>query len=522
MKYLLSNVKVPLSEPQEDLKPVIARKLGLSPKNFSYEVVRRSIDARKGEGYWIYRVLIDAEKTLFSKDVLPYLPANPLLIPRGKWSYRPVVVGLGPAGLFASLILARSGAKPIILERGKKVEDRRKDIDSLRKDGILDPESNVSYGEGGAGTFSDGKLNTGVKSPFSRFVLEEFVKHGAPQDILIDAKPHIGSDFLPKIMTSFRKELLSLGSDILFSSKLMDLEEKKDGLLLKYQTSDNILHSLETKTCLLAYGHSPFDTALMLQKRGLLFVPKDYSIGLRLEVPQKDIDTSNYHENYGKSPLPPSSFQSVTHLPSGRSLYSFCMCPGGEVVNSSSDLETIVTNGMSENARKKENGNAAMLVSLRVDDYSKGDPLDGYRYREYFEKKAFRKEKPYFAPISKLGDFLHDSFSSSLGSVSPSYKPGFYFSNFQDCLPSFALDSLKNGIKILRNLQSFYKNDDIILTGIETRSSSPVRIPRNENFESSIHGLYPLGEGASFAGGITSAAIDGVKVALKVLDGTLN
>lgn len=522
MKYLLSNVKIPLAKPQEDLKPAIAKKIGLSPRSFSYEVMRRSIDARKGEGYWIYRVLMDTEKDLFSKDASPYLPEKPLSVPRGKWIYRPVVIGLGPAGLFASLILARSGAKPIILERGKNVAERRKDIDALREEGILDPESNVSYGEGGAGTFSDGKLNTGVKSPYARFVLEEFVKHGAPKDILIDAKPHIGSDLLPQIMISFREELLSLGSDILFSSKLIDLEEKKDGLLLKYQTNDNVPHSLETKSCLLAYGHSPFDTALMLQRRGLLFVPKDYSIGLRLEVPQKDIDISNYHENYSKSYLPPSSFQSVTHLSNGRSLYSFCMCPGGEVVNSSSDLETVVTNGMSENARSKENGNAAMLVSLRVDDYFKGDPLDGYRYREYFEKKAFRKDKPYFAPVSKLGDFLRDSLSSSLGNVSPSYKPGFYFSNFKECLPAFALDSLKEGIQSLRNLQSFYKNDDIILTGIETRSSSPVRIPRNENFESNIHGLYPLGEGASFAGGITSAAIDGVKVALKVLDGTLN
>lgn len=519
MKYFLSNVKIPLFEKEENLKWAIAKKIGLSPKNFSFEIVRRSIDARKQEGCWVYRVLLDSELLISSKDVTPYLPEEPLFVPKRDWPYRPVIIGFGPAGLFTALILARSGAKPIILERGKNVEDRKKDIDLLREKGIFNPSSNVSYGEGGAGTFSDGKLNTGVKSPFAHFILEEFVKHGAPKDILIDAKPHIGSDLLPKIMTSFREELLSLGTDILFSSTLVDLEEKRDGLLLKYRSEDNTLHSLSTKACFLAYGHSPFDTALMLQKRGLIFVPKDYSIGVRLETHQKDIDLSNYHKNYGKTSLPPSSFQSVIHLSSGRSLYSFCMCPGGEVVNSSSDSETIVTNGMSENARSKENGNAAMLVSLRVEDYFKGDVLDGYRYREYFEKKAFKKEKPYFAPISKLKDFLDDRVSTYLGSVSPSYKPGYYFSDFKDCLPSFAIASLKEGLESLKDLQSFYKNDDIILTGIETRSSSPVRISRNEKFESNIHGLYPIGEGASFAGGITSAAIDGVKVALKVLDG---
>lgn len=519
MKYFLANVKIPLSEKEENLKWAISKKVGLSPKNFSFEVVRRSIDARKREGYFVYRVLLDSEFPVCSKDITPYLPEEPFSISQKDWPYRPIIIGFGPAGLFAALILARSGAKPIILERGKCVEERKKDIDLLREKGVFNPSSNVSYGEGGAGTFSDGKLNTGVKSPFAHFVLDEFAKHGAPKDILIEAKPHIGSDLLPKIMTSFRKELLSLGSDILFSSELVDLEEKRDGLLLTYRGEDGALHSLDTKACFLAYGHSPFDTALMLQKRGLIFAPKDYSIGVRLEVHQKDIDLSNYHENYGKTPLPPSSFQSVIHLSSGRSLYSFCMCPGGEVVNSSSDSETVVTNGMSENARNKENGNAAMLVSLRVDDYFKGDALDGYRFREYFEKRAFKKEKPYFAPISKLEDFLDDRVSRHLGSVFPSYKPGFYFSDFKDCLPSFAIASLKEGLESLKELQAFYKNDDIILTGIETRSSSPVRIPRNENFESNIHGLYPIGEGASFAGGITSAAIDGVKVALKVLDG---
>ncbi|HBB05050.1 MAG TPA: hypothetical protein DCZ41_00385 [Firmicutes bacterium] len=519
MKYLLSNIKIPLSAKEETLPEAIAKKIGLSPKSFSFEIVRRSIDARKQEGYWVYRVLLESKKPLFSKDAAPYLPEAPLLIEKKHWSYRPVVIGFGPAGLFASLVLARSGAKPIILERGKNVDERKKDIERLRNNGVFDPNSNVSYGEGGAGTFSDGKLNTGVKSPFAHFILEEFVKHGAPKAILIDAKPHIGSDLLPQIMTSFRKELLSLGADILFSSQLMDLEEKRNGLLLKYKGEDGLLHSLDTKTCFLAYGHSPFDTAKMLQKRGLAFVPKDYSIGVRLEVHQKDIDVSNYHENYGKTPLPSSSFQSVIHLSNGRSLYSFCMCPGGEVVNSSSDVGTVVTNGMSENARNKENGNAAMLVSLRVEDYFKGDMLDGYRYREYFEKKAFKREKPYFAPISRLRDFLDDRVSSHIGSVSPSYRPGFYFSDFKDCLPSFALHSLKEGLLSLMELQPFYKNDDIILTGVETRSSSPVRIPRNENYESNIHGLYPIGEGASFAGGITSAAIDGVKVALKVLDG---
>lgn len=516
MKYLVKNVRVPLLLGEDRLGDAIASKIKTDPALFSYEVARRSIDARRKEGYWIYRVLVETNVPLKGGDIEPYLPEKPIDVPKNPLSFRPVIVGFGPSGLFAALVFARSGNPPIVLERGKDVGLRKKDIDALREMGVLDEESNVSYGEGGAGMFSDGKLNTGVKSPFCRFILEEFVKHGAPSSILIDAKPHIGSDLLPKVMKSFREELKRLGTDILFSSKLVDLEERKSDILLRYQ-KDGAVHSLSTEACLLCYGHSPFDTALMLQKRHLFFVPKDFSIGVRYEVSQRAIDKSNYHDFYGKTPLPSSSFQSVAHLKSGRALYSFCMCPGGEVVNSSSERGSVVTNGMSEYDRNKENGNAALLVSLRVEDYFKGDPLDGYRYREYYEKKAFLAEKPYFAPVVRVGDFLKGKETRTLGTVLPSYRPGFYLSSLEDCLPPFALEGLREGIKSLQGMQSFYRVEDAILTGIETRSSSPVRIPRNERFESNIHGLYPVGEGASFAGGITSAAIDGTKVALSIL-----
>ena len=517
MRYIVSNIKLPLRLSEDDLTDAIARKIGLSPKSFSYEIYRRSIDARREEGNFVYRAIVDTQKEIAGKDIAAYLPIEPVLIPSKKLGYRPIVIGLGPSGLLASLVLARSGNKPIILERGKNVDDRAYDIGLLKTKGILNPESNVCYGEGGAGTFSDGKLHTGVKSPYIRFVLEEFVKHGAPKDILIDANPHIGSDLLPGVMRSFRDELLSLGADILFSSKFVDIEEKNNGLEIYYEDEMHSRHSLFTEACLLAYGHSPFDTALMLERKGLKFIPKDFSIGLRIEFPQESIDRANYHEFYGKAALPPSSFKSVTHLRNGRSVYSFCMCPGGEVVNSSSEEGTIVTNGMSKRARDLTNGNAAILVNLKVDDYFKGDPLDGYRYREYYEAKAYRKDKPYFAPASRLGDFLRDIRSESFGVLSPSYKPGVYFSSFDECLPPFAIDSLREGIENLRKTQSFYRFNDAILTGIETRSSSPARIPRDENGMSSIRGLYPIGEGASYAGGITTSAADGVAIALKIL-----
>ncbi len=517
MKYLLSNVKVPLGA-SDDLKNVIAHKIGLPPKSFTYDIYRRSLDVRRHEGYWVYRVLVDAPEPPRSRDATPFLPAAPVTISQRPLSFRPIVVGLGPSGLFASLILARSGNPPIILERGKDVDKRKMDIEALRERATLNNESNVCYGEGGAGTFSDGKLHTGVNSPYGRFVLEEMVKHGAPKDILIDSNPHIGSDLLPAMMKSFREELLSLGADILFSSKFADLETTKDGLLIKYLDDEGTAHRLTTKACLLAYGHSPFDTAKMLQSKGLSFVPKDFSLGVRIEFKQADIDRINYREFYGKTPLPASSFHSVSHLSSGRSVYSFCMCPGGEVVNSSSEEGSVVTNGMSKRDRALENGNAALLVNLRVDDYFKGDALDGYRYREFYERKAYRAEKPYFAPSSRLADFLKGQPSASFGSVTPTYQPGVYLSSFNDCLPSFTLDALREGIGRLSEFQAFYRDIDAVITGVETRSSSPVRIPRNERFESNIPGLFPIGEGASFAGGITSAAIDGVTVAMKIVE----
>lgn len=520
MKYLLSNIKLSFDQKETKLNEIISKRLKLSQKDFSYEILRRSIDARRNEKSYIYRLIIDTEKSIkLDKDISLYKGDIPLFIPKIKLPYRPVVIGLGPSGLFASLVLARSGNPPIILERGKPVEERIKDIELLRKGLSFNPNSNVCYGEGGAGAYSDGKLNTGVKSPFNRFVLEEFVSKGAPKDILYDFRPHIGSDLLPLVLKSFREELLSLGSDILFSTLFTSLEEKKDGSLrISYLDKDGITHYLSTKALFLAYGHSPYETAKMLQEKGLKFLPKPFSMGVRFEVLQKEIDDINYHKLNEKYSLPPSSFRSATHLANGRGVYSFCMCPGGEVVNSSSEEGSLVVNGMSKRARNEKNANAAILVDVKVDDYFKGNPLDGYLFREHYERRAFCKEKSYFAPFSTLSSFLNEDDKNSIKTVCPSYLPGVYPSLFNGLLPDFVLNSLKQGFPKLAKDQSWYKNGDAILTGIETRSSSPARIYRDSFGESNIKGLYPIGEGASFGGGITSSAIDGVKVVMSLLE----
>jgi uncharacterized FAD-dependent dehydrogenase len=518
MKLVVINLLLPVTSSEEDLRIKIAKEIRLEPSLFSYSVLKRSLDCRKGQVNFVYSVVVEAPHFVNGRNVQVYHEPEPVVIPKSRLKDRPIIVGFGPAGLFAGLVLARSGAHPIILERGKAVEERAKDVEELKKKGVLNPESNICYGEGGAGTFSDGKLNTGVSDSRTKFILEEFVHHGAKADILTDSMPHIGSDYLQKIVRGFREEILSLGGDILFESKLVSLIVKGDHVEgIHYQSGDGTIHSLESREVLLALGHSPKDTMILLEKDGLRMEPKDFSMGIRIEHLQREIDQANYHEAAGQKELPPSSYKSVAHLSNGRALYSFCMCPGGYVVNSSSEEETVLTNGMSNNARDGLNGNSALLVNVTVKDYFHGHPLDGFSYREALERSGFCKDKPYFAPAEKVGDFLKNAVPESWGKVRPSYEPGIYLADLGKFLPPYIANALKEGLPLLASHQAFYHNEDAVMTGFETRSSSPVRIPRDERGEANLKGVYPLGEGASYAGGITSAALDGLKIALTLL-----
>jgi uncharacterized protein len=519
MKFVVSGLVLGLQENESDLKYKIAKEVRKEPSQFSYAILKKSVDARKGSVSFVYNVVVESSSYLTGRHVVPYEEPLPLQIPVSKLADRPVVVGFGPAGIFSALLLARAGAKPIVLERGKAVEGREKDIQNLRQNAIFNPESNVCYGEGGAGTFSDGKLNTGVSDPFIRFILSEFVKHGAKEDILTDSLPHIGSDYLKGIVKSFREEIRSLGGDILFESRF-------EGLLLQggktvgvtYSDPQGILRQLTTRHVILALGHSPHDTMKSLEKDGLLMTPKDFSIGVRIEHPQTEINAALYHEFAGNPKLSPASYRNVVHLPNGRSVYTFCMCPGGHVFNSSTQPATVLTNGMSDNARNAPNGNSALLVNVRVADYFKGHPLDGFDYREIIEKGAFLPSHPYCAPVETVGDLLAGRAPHSLGQVQPSYEPGVYLSDLRKApLPAFIGEALLGALPALRGSMSFFGDPDAVLTGYETRSSSPIRIPRNENGEANLGGVYPAGEGASYAGGIMSAALDGLKIALLVL-----
>jgi len=519
MKGVINNIYLPLDAKESALEEKLCRMLGSNASSFSYKVLRKSIDTRKGWNSFVYKVLVESLNELHCAQLVPFKEQEPLVIPPSKLTSRPLIVGFGPSGIFAALVLARAGAKPVVVEQGKAVNEREADINALQQRGIFDPFSNVAYGEGGAGTFSDGKLNTGVNSPYSSFVLEEFVAHGAKADILSDALPHIGSDYLKKIIPSFREEIISLGGEIRFQTRLIDIQLSGNivsGALLLDKDGNQTL--FETNRIILACGHSAYPLISTLTTKGLFVKPKDFSVGLRLENLQSDINESAYHEEKNNPYLPPASYKSVAHLPSGRGVYSFCMCPGGVVMNSSSYGEEIVTNGMSENLRDGKNGNAAILVSVKVDDYFKGNPLDGFAFQNDLERKAFRKDKPYFAPSCLVGDFLRNRASPSFKNIKPSYRPGVYLAKLQDFLPNFVVSSLLEAWPILAQKQKMFRDFNAVLTGVETRSSSPISIPRDDSFQSSIFGLYPVGEGASYAGGITSSALDGIKVALAILN----
>ncbi len=534
----ITELKLPLDHAEDALKRAILSRLGIAQENLTgYTVFRRSYDARKPSAIsLIYTVDVDI---LNEREVRARLHGDRHIVDTPDMAYRfvanggnngglrPVVIGTGPCGLFAGLILAQMGFRPIILERGKAVRERTKDTWGFWRQRQLNPESNVQFGEGGAGTFSDGKLYSQIKDPDyrGRKVLTEFVKAGAPEEILYVSKPHIGTFRLVTMVENIRADIIALGGEIHFQSKVETIDIERGqvrGVTLaggKHIAADHVV---------LAVGHSARDTFEMLHTQGVHLEAKPFSIGVRVEHPQSLIDVARFGKNAGHPLLGAADYKLVHHCNNDRSAYSFCMCPGGTVVAAASEPERVVTNGMSQYSRNERNANSALVVGVTPDDYTSDyasdytrdhgeprNPLAGIAFQRHWESLAFTAGGGnYSAPAQLVGDFLRNRSSTSLGAVLPSYTPGIQLTDLSQCLPDFAVTALREALPAFAKKIRGFAMDDALLTGVETRTSSPVQVTRGADFQSlNTRGLFPAGEGAGYAGGIYSAAIDGIKVA---------
>ena len=524
MIYRISELRLELDGSEENLKKEAAKRLRVSPESIrSLSLFRKSVDARKKDDvHFICTVEADCPSARAPRDrrvskAVPYRYELPACRPLEQ---RPVVVGFGPAGMFAALILAQAGQCPIVLERGSRVEERGKKVSCFWKTGRLDPECNVQFGEGGAGAFSDGKLNTGTKDPRIRKVLEEFAAAGAPQEILWEAKPHIGTDRLPGAVRGIREQILSLGGEIRFDAQMTSLLQKSGRVSgVEFQKNGGTTERLETSRVILAVGHSARDTFGLLVSAGVPMEPKAFAVGARIEHPQRMIDAAQYGKFAGHPALGAADYKLAVHLENGRGVYTFCMCPGGQVVAAASEPGRLVTNGMSRFARDGENANAALLVGVGPADFGADGPLAGVEFQRRLEEAAFRLGGgEYRAPAQRAEDFLACRSSPRMGEVSPTYLPGVTPCSLDECLPQFIADSMREGIRRMDARLRGFALPDAVLTAAETRSSSPVRILRGADGQSlSLPGLYPCGEGAGYAGGIVSAAVDGIKCAEQIL-----
>lgn len=524
MSILVGNIRLPIEASEQDAFMQARKKCELSAGQVkNAHIYRSSLDARRGRITRVLSVLLDLRDDELEAAVVERIEKpdvrlkKPVDVPTATGTeellHRPIVVGFGPGGLFAAYVLAKNGYCPLVIERGQSIESRDKAVEMFASGGTFDAHSNIQFGEGGAGAYSDGKLTSRINDPMSEYVLRVFVEHGAPEEILYKAKPHIGTDILKQVVRHMREDIIRMGGEVRFGCALTGIVQR-DGAL---QAAVVDGQEIACDRLILAIGHSARDTFENLHAQGVYFEPKPFSVGARIEHLQSDIDRGLFGKLAGHPALPPAEY-TLSHRDNGRACYSFCMCPGGHVVAAQSEPETIVTNGMSYHARDGRNANSAIVVSVDPSDFPSADALAGVAFQRQIERSAFRATGCYAAPCQRVGDFLEGRKTKRLGAVSPTYPIGVQCGTLEGILPDFVVRQMQDGLRVFGRKIRGFDAADALLTGPETRTSSPVRITRLDNRHSrQISGLIPCGEGAGYAGGILSAAVDGIGCAQEIL-----